>query len=184
MKSSPSFPGKGDRTSGTEIETDYMVAVFTNHHCLPSAWRVWTRWAEERGSCSPTSSPCPGETTGATPPPPPTVSATPGGRGAAVHTKEMLELLVRTEDSRSVSPPVLTIFISFRRREEAARRGAEQAERGTAEKDRGDKDEAAECKFCSLTLQHPAVPPWSSCPPTYDHCCPQSYLSTLTSILL
>ena len=86
---------------------------------------------------------------GATPPPPPTVSVTPGERGGAVHTKEMRELLVRTEDS-SLSSPVLTIFLSFRRGSQAQRCGAEQAERGTAEEDRGDPDEAAECKFSSL----------------------------------
>ena len=125
-----------------------MVEVFTDL-CLPSAWRVWTRWAGESGSCSPTSSLSPGETTAATPPRPPTVSATPGEKGGAVHTKEMLELLVRTEDP-SLSSSVLTIFLSFRRGSQAERRGAEQAERGAAEEDRGDPDEAAECKFCSL----------------------------------
>ena len=64
----------------------------------------------------------------------------------------------------TVSSPVLTCFISFRRCEEAARRRAEQTARGTAEADRGDEDETAECKFCSLTLQHSAVPTWSSSP--------------------
>ena len=129
-----------------------MVEVFTDI-CLPSAWRVWTRWAGESGSCSPTSSLSPGETTAATPPRPPTVSATPGEKGGAVHTKEMLELLVRTP--LTVSYPLLNLFISFRRCSEAPRRRAKQAARGTAEEDRGDKDETAECKFCSLTLQCP-----------------------------
>ena len=92
-----------EELSETVVTVDCCL-LFTDDSLPSSAWRVWTRWGGGSGSCSPTSSPCPGEMTGAAPPPPPTASATPGGTGAAVHTKEMLELLVRTEDHLVSSP--------------------------------------------------------------------------------
>ena len=148
---------------------------------------MWTRWGGESGSCSQTSSLSPGETTAAAPPRPPTVSATPGEKGAAVHTKEMLELLVRTEDHNTVASPVLTLLLSFRRCKEAERRRAKQAARGTAEEDRGNQDETAECKFYYQTLQQPPVycPLYSSGPLLLiSPLLSLSYLITLTSILL
>ena len=82
----------------------------------------------------------------------------------------------------TVSSPVLTLFISFRRCSEAPRRRAKQAARGTAEEDRGDKDETAECKFCSLTLQRPDTTLVLSL--SISSLLSSSYLITLTSILL
>ena len=96
---------KVKRDSGWSRETCTSdTKKFLSYNCFfltlifsCSAWRVWTKWAGEKGLCRATSSPCLAETTPVFPPRCPTASATPGGTAPGpgrVHTKETQELLV------------------------------------------------------------------------------------------